>query len=194
MGVEHLSLAIQSLLCLVLLAVLFLELWPALRLDTFRQGMFTVRDELFDYAASGAIPFDDPAYRLLRQLMNGLIRYGHQITFFRLWCTFMRLRLSRSGLDDRWSAKWEVALGRIRDLKVRDDLCGFHSRASELVAARIVYGSPALLLLLIVLFTTIIVRRGLQNLKHALTDAVAAGASLAVDQRLLEDKAAKLAA
>jgi hypothetical protein len=43
-------------------------------LDRFRQDVFGLRDELWDFAASGQISFDDPAYRLLRQLMNGFIR------------------------------------------------------------------------------------------------------------------------
>jgi hypothetical protein len=49
--------------------------------DLFRQRAFAIRDELFDYAASGAISFDDPAYWRLRLAMNSVIRYSHRFTF-----------------------------------------------------------------------------------------------------------------
>ncbi len=87
MEIRQLTNIIESAICLALLIPLLLSLLPTVRLDEFRQNMFAVRDELFDYAASGHISYNDPAYRLLRQLMNGYIRYGHQLTFFRVCLT-----------------------------------------------------------------------------------------------------------
>lgn len=70
------------------LFVLFRAL-PTYRVDSFRQMMFCVRDELFDFAAQGNVSFNDPAYILLRQQMNALIRYGHQLTVFRMVMTYV---------------------------------------------------------------------------------------------------------
>lgn len=82
----------QSIICIAVLMPLLLKLWSGARLDSFRQKMFVVRDELFDYAASGKIEFNDPAYRLLRQSMNGHIRYAHQLTFFVFACLLHKQR------------------------------------------------------------------------------------------------------
>ena len=61
-------------------AFLFLKMIPEMRLDSFRQNMFAIRDELFDFAADGNIAFDHPAYMMLRNQMNGFIRYAHHLT------------------------------------------------------------------------------------------------------------------
>ena len=65
----------QSAILLMGLGVILFWLWPSVRLDCFRQEMFAIRDELFDYASSGRVSFSHPGYRLLRQSMNGFIRY-----------------------------------------------------------------------------------------------------------------------
>src|SRR6266436_8516805 len=54
------------------------------KVDAFRQKLFAVRDELFDYARSGKIAFDDPGYTTLRNLMNALLRFTHRLTFARM--------------------------------------------------------------------------------------------------------------
>lgn len=53
------------------------------RIDSFRQRVFALRDELFDEAAHGRISFGK-AYGLMRSTMNGGIRFAHQITLFHM--------------------------------------------------------------------------------------------------------------
>ena len=65
-----------------LLAILLLFLWRELRIEVFRQRIFQIRDELFDFAAEGNISFNDPAYGALRTSMNSLIRFAHKMSFF----------------------------------------------------------------------------------------------------------------
>lgn len=48
---------------------------------TFRQEMFKLRDELFDYMAAGNISADHQAYQLLRHRMNSYIRYADRMNF-----------------------------------------------------------------------------------------------------------------
>jgi hypothetical protein len=81
-----------SLVALLGLTWLVFAVFPELLLDEYRQGVFALRDELFDYAASGAIAFDDRSYGLLRSTMNGLIRYAHRMTLPRMYLT---LRIGR---------------------------------------------------------------------------------------------------
>lgn len=49
--------------------------------DRTRQKLFALRADLFDFAAHGHIPFDDPAYGFLRGALNGVIQYTHKICF-----------------------------------------------------------------------------------------------------------------
>src|ERR1700686_4706562 len=80
---------LESVSALIVFALLYFWLVPSLRLDLFRQQLFEVRDELFDYARSGNISFQHPAYRLLRRSANGFIRYAHRLTFFRVAMTVL---------------------------------------------------------------------------------------------------------
>ena len=191
MNIAQIVSVFQSAAFLVLLLVLVLKLWPSVRLDTFRQEMFAVRDELFDYAAAGKISFNDPAYRLLRQSMNGFIRYGHQLTFFRLCLTITRWRIFDDKPDLSWASKWEQALEHVGDNSVIKDLREFHTRALSLVIGRLVSGSPVLLLSLIAAVATVLVGKGWHNLKQLLHDASAAAVARVVDPRLLEEEAAR---
>src|SRR5437899_1072828 len=50
------------------------------RIDAFRYKLFVLRDALFDAAADGMMPFDHPAYGMLRQYINGFIRFAHRLT------------------------------------------------------------------------------------------------------------------
>src|SRR6266849_3499419 len=119
MGIRDLALVFQSAVCVTALAFVFLRFWAEARLDAFRQEMFVIRDELFDYAAARNIGFDDPAYRLLRRSMNGFIRYAHQLTFFRLCVTMIELRLAGKTSESKWTEEWLQSLQRISDSDVR---------------------------------------------------------------------------
>lgn len=68
-----------SLVSIFLFAILMFWLYREFILDRFRQKMFALRDELFDSASKGDISFSDPAYRIMRQTTNGIIRFGHRM-------------------------------------------------------------------------------------------------------------------
>jgi len=78
------AIAIRSVLALFALWIAVYYLWPDFRHDAFREDIFSVRDEMFLYAAQGNIEFDNPAYTLLRNRMNGLLRHGHEFTLTRM--------------------------------------------------------------------------------------------------------------
>jgi hypothetical protein len=192
MQTQQLVTILESCVNLALILVLILKLWPSYRLDVFRQRMFAVRDDLFAYAASGKIGFDDPAYRLLRQAMNGFLRYGHNLTFYRLCITLISWNIERP--KAKWSQAWAVALEGIQDAQVRKDLQEFHVRAMELVANRVILGSPILWVALGICVMVLLIRAQWRGIKHIV--AGAAGETLAhiVDPRLLEEEASRLAA
>ncbi len=54
--------------------------WRLYRVASLRQDLFAMRDDLFDYAASGFIGFDNEAYLKMREEINSLIRFAHKLT------------------------------------------------------------------------------------------------------------------
>lgn len=69
-------------LCLGLVLVAFAMVCMRRRtnVDRYRESLFTLRDELFDYMWKKDVPFDLPAYRLMRAFLNGAIRYADAFT------------------------------------------------------------------------------------------------------------------
>jgi hypothetical protein len=106
--------------------------------------MFSVRDELFDYAAAGNISFNDPAYVLLRQQMNGMIRYGHQLTLFRVLVTWVIRAMAGGNHTFLWHDSWERALSNVKSEEVRQKLRWFHDRSAAVAAKHLVSGSLVL--------------------------------------------------
>ncbi|MGZ5887742.1 MAG: hypothetical protein ACXWKI_12445, partial [Ramlibacter sp.] len=75
--------ALQALFSLFALAVLVLYLYNGYRVDVLRQELFEIRDSLFDEAAAGRIDFESHAYRATRLVLNGLLRFAHQLSLAR---------------------------------------------------------------------------------------------------------------
>ncbi len=110
--------------------------------DVFRQKMFEVRDDFFDFAADGNIKFDHPAYKLLRTTMNGFLRYGHKISLFEVFviaiCTKKDLQKKNSiSFDKRWIA---ATSGITPELKKQLDL--FRVKMHRVLMIQLLMGSP----------------------------------------------------
>jgi hypothetical protein len=186
MDAKMLSLLLQSCVCVVFLTVVLLTLWSSARLDDFRQKMFALRDELFDCAADGNIDFDDPAYRLLRQSMNGTIRYAHQLTFFRVCVTMIEIHLTIHKPKSNWVEDWQLALGKIESVEVRARLESFHSRSTQLIVNRLVLGSPFLFALVMCAIPMFVLRTGWLSLETIAMSTV----TRVVNTRMIENEAA----
>lgn len=129
-GLVHLAFALGTLWALFFLL-------KAYRVEALRDRLFAVRQELFDYARLGGVEFSDPAYATLRQLMNSLIRFAHQLTFFRV------------GLGSAWVSddpspaleEWKQAVSKLPP-EHQEKLEEIHAKALRLVVRHLVTGSP----------------------------------------------------
>jgi hypothetical protein len=193
MNASALSLLLQSCACIIFLTLLLGALWSSVRLDAFREKMFALRDELFDFAADGNIGFDEPAYRLLRQSMNGTIRYAHQLTFFRVCVTAIESKLMARVLPSNWSDDWQRALERVPNPGAKQRLESFHKRSTQLVVDRLVAGSPVLLGLVLCAVPVFFLRMGWMNLKIIASNAALSTVSRIVSTRMIENEAAAAA-
>jgi hypothetical protein len=183
---SQLSIIVQSSLTLLVLVLIVFSWWPEQRVDVFRQQMFALRDELFDFAMKGNISFDDPAYVLLRNLMNGFIRYAHNLTPFRTLMIFWHWKYTAGQPKAEWSTEWEKALNNVRDNNVCLELHGFHAKATSLVVGQLVL-SPLLLVILIPLLVPFtVLYEGWNSLRAIYNDV-----NSKIPIKLLEEQAAK---
>ncbi|MGE5052907.1 MAG: hypothetical protein ACM3WP_01980 [Acidobacteriota bacterium] len=126
---------------------LYFVCWREHRVDTYRQRLFAMRDDLFDYAASGAIRFDDPAYTTLRDLTNGLIRFGHRLTFTRVWAVALLGNLPQTNRMEHW-----VVDVNKRSPQVREKLLKAHEEIKRASLWHLLAWSPAAWIFLLVTF------------------------------------------
>ena len=142
----ELGIIVKSILTLAVFVILVAWLWPMQRMYLFRQEMFAVRDELFDFAADDGISFEDPAYIQLRQLFNGFIRYAHNLTPFRVFMSFLKWKMSVHKPVGGWSEAWNHALENVRDVEAKKKLRHFHSRATDLVLGQLLLNPTVLVI------------------------------------------------
>ena len=188
MSVLHLITIAESSILLILLSLLFFWLYPSLRLDLFRQEMFQIRDDLFDYARQGNISFSHPAYKLLRRSANGFIRYGHRLTFYRIVTTSIVWKFMNYSPELRWTSDWTRALGRV-DQKTRGDLLVFHERITTEVLKRLVFGSVFLISALFVVGIAAACHAGLRSVRATVKRNAANTVASIIDPKLLEEEA-----
>jgi hypothetical protein len=128
---------------LILLWLLFFFGWRPYRIDNVREKLFQLRNELFLLAADGAISFDDPAYRMLRERLNAVIRFAHTITLTR--SVLFALQADEvPNLRERWLE----AVAKLPE-KYQEQLIDIDQRASFALAWQVLSGSPILWLVII---------------------------------------------
>ena len=88
---ELLSIILFSSLMFSFWWLYFFEYRPLVVAQT-RQRLFRVRDELFQKAATGIVAFDSEAYRIIRRMLNGSIRFTHELTLLHAVLLLMRSR------------------------------------------------------------------------------------------------------
>jgi hypothetical protein len=162
----QLTTALETIAGAVSLLFVVFKLVPMYRVDVFRQSMFQLREELFDYAAAGHIRFNDPAYLLLRKLMNGFIRYGHQLTVFRCLMSHLIRQLDGGTQHLIWYERWEEATGSIQDKDVRQRMLTYHNRTAWLIAKHLITGSPLLMAGLICAAGGVVASQGFTSIRQ----------------------------
>ena len=111
------------------------------RVDTFREKLFDLRKELFLLAASGSISFESRSYIDLRNLINGMLRHAHRISFS---ASFVASRMA--DLDPAPAnhfAAWHESLSSLAP-EVQAHLRSIHLRMGRAYINHLVGGSIVL--------------------------------------------------
>lgn len=126
--------------------------------DSFRHKMFSLRDRLFNDAAKGLIDFNHPAYGMLRNTMNGFLRFSHKLSLFQtiaIVVSFGRDQAPVRSFEKEWA---EVSSDLDKD--VVQKLEAYRHEVNKLLMAQIFLGSPLLLafiVLPVLIFAMIVV-------------------------------------
>ena len=144
-------------IALLLLWVLFFWLYRDYRLDLFRQRMFSLRDDLFDLADSGELPFNSKAYGMLRSVINGNIQFGHQLGFLELvfFCVAERRPKNNYSSASRFEEVWERACKDLSPETVKK-LQHLRTRMHVLVFDQLVFTSFTLMITMVGLVLAIL--------------------------------------
>jgi len=157
---------------LALLWVLIFVCWKNYRVDQLRQNLFALRDDLFDFALTGAVAFDHPAYGKLRTTINGMIRFAHRIAFPRILLAVLTERIWHDPSKRTPFEEWQEAVDTIRSTEVQERLRELHQRMYVLVVGHMISRSPTLLVFLAVFVSWAIVNGMAKRLIDAFTQRV----------------------
>jgi hypothetical protein len=142
---------------LLLFWIVFAFLYRDYRVDAFRQQMFAVRDEMFDYAADGEIDFDDPAYVLVRTTMNGFIRFADRMNLVSVivvaWAT-----AGEEIETESFSTRYKEAVATLTE-EQRATLDRFVNRMNAYAAEHVIFSSLVLSLALVPLALALVLKR-----------------------------------
>lgn len=109
---EHVRI-LQFFLSLGLLWFAYSFMYQKTRRSVFREDLFTIRDNLFDYMWQHDLSYDLLAYRLMRNLLNSTIRSAHYLkpVLVLSLTAYLRRHPTRHTLEE--------AIGEIEDPEVR---------------------------------------------------------------------------
>jgi hypothetical protein len=142
---ENVSGVLHIALGLVALWLLFFKFTREYREDALRDRLFGVRDKLFDFAASGKIAFDEPAYGRLRSTINSSIRFAHRITFSRLVFGIVYRITTRNECAAAFVRQWRVALDRLAP-EQRAEMERLNTELAVTLVRHILTGSPLMMI------------------------------------------------
>jgi hypothetical protein len=144
---------------LVLLGVLFLKYLATVH-ALFRYRIFVVRRELLLMVADGEIDASHPAYRSLRDLMNGLLRYTENITFMRCMVSAILCKDEASAMKSNLTG----SIDSVEDAATREKLRNIYQQVTTHLLKLVLITSPVLLWsavgLLVILLAAILLLRG----------------------------------
>lgn len=140
--------ALTSILSLVGILVLF-RLYRDDSVDRFRQDLFALRDEMFDFAASGGVEFRHPAYRMLRLTMNGFVRWADRLNLLQIVLFLLASSREDRRTEDRFQATWTRSLLEL-DGAAQARMNEYRDRMHRILVKYLLFRSPALVATIVV--------------------------------------------
>lgn len=122
--------------------VLFVE-YPQTAVDATRNELFSLRDELFEVARSGVVAFDNPGYCASRDMLNGMIRYAHDVSALHLIASKLFANSSVRALRRAADKVWQQEFATLPK-SAREPVGDIMNRASVAMVRLVVFRSVGL--------------------------------------------------
>jgi hypothetical protein len=163
---EAIATVCSSFISLVGLWVLFFIYYRGYRIDLFRQRLITLRDAAFREAASKELfHCRAPAYELLRDMMNGYLRFAHRISALSvvlLARRFANVRLQGTG---SFREDWDIAKRDLSEPAV-ERLEMYRREAHALLIDHVIFTSAPLVVALVPVGIWMIAREMTWKIAH----------------------------
>lgn len=158
-----------SLAALAGLWVMLVKVIPSIVIESFRNNVFGIRNELFDRALSGEIAFDHPAYVMMRSLLNGHLRFAHNLSFMEIG-VFYRVY----GNDPAANEARERFISALASCtkEQREFMSEYMDRLGMLIVGRLVAGSWMMVLLVAPVIVAMLAQRPLLRLLRKPLDSL----------------------
>jgi hypothetical protein len=141
--------ALSSMISIIGIWYLSLWLFRDYNVDSFRQKIFGLRDELFDFAMNDSVDFGSPAYGMLRAAMNGMIRFAHRMSLSNLIIFLLLTNEKEIPASLSFYKRWEENTKHLNP-EVKAKLLDFRQRMNTIVMGHLIVSSPLLMLTVIV--------------------------------------------
>jgi hypothetical protein len=121
--------------------------------------------------------------------MNGMIRYGHQLTLFRMTVTWLMRMLVGQQAEYAWHEAWEGALKSLKSDDVRSRLKNFHNKSGNIAAKHLLSGSLALWCAVLIAALVLLVHGAAMGLRQLIRTAARTVQSGPINRRFIEEEA-----
>lgn len=143
-------LVLSSALSIMGLWIFWFWIYRDYCVDTFRQELFKLRDEIFLEAAKGQLfSFDLKAYGLLRMTVNGFIRYGHRLNLLQPFIMYLIAGNEVRSQIENFHSIWDQEISAIAP-DVRQKLIEYKERMNFIVVSYLIKSSVFLFLIFII--------------------------------------------
>lgn len=125
MNIDQLDFVV-AVIGMIALAAFWVLLWVPTMVSSFRQGLFDLRDKLFDDVAEGALPvsFTSQSYMNTRERLNLMIRFSHDVRIIRTlivalftWKESRELALEIQAEEQSWPEVEREAMEKVEEKK-----------------------------------------------------------------------------
>jgi len=150
----------DNIIALIFLGIVLIFIWVfywwfywQYRVDKTRQELFFLRN------AGGEISFNHPAYGILRNVMNSMIRFTHKVEPITLCCLYIAVKLSPPPSND-FTTTFKKELGTITSDTAREKITDFHVRMNHIVIGHLIKSSISVMLVTVILIIYVLLRQG----------------------------------
>lgn len=123
--------AVVAVVGLVIVAIVYKKLFRDLALDEYREGLFTLRNELFALAQGGnGVNFHSQAYKDFEHILNNAIRFAHRVSLSTtiIFMILNRITLGPGRVRLRVSERLNAEIDQMREGKRKDALVSLRTR------------------------------------------------------------------